>query len=139
MTFIQSHPNIAEVPVIGLILGAAASLKIGYAAAGSLSAAAGYSAFMLAQTAGGGDLGASTVIPATALTATSGALVYVVKKIAGGELVHRDPAAAEAEAAKAAADLAAIAAAALKREETLTQLLIAERNRPNSSTQDKRD
>ncbi len=136
MTFIQP-PHFSEVPVIGLILGAASSLKIAYAAAGSLTASVGYAGWLTAQSATGiGDVGASSVIPAAALTATSGALVYVVKKIAGGELVHRDPAAAEAELAKAAVELTKIAGDAIKREETLTQLLIAERNRPRQAPND---
>lgn len=39
----------------------------------------------------------NTIIPATALTATTGALVWVVRQIISGTLVHRDPAKASEE------------------------------------------
>lgn len=41
------------------------------------------------------------LIPATALTGTSGALVWVVRQIVSGKLVHRDPASDAEENRKA--------------------------------------
>jgi len=99
-----------EVPVIGVLVAAVGTVKVAYAAITALVANIGFSSYSLfAQVDAGGGIGAGTVVPATALTATSGALVWVVKQIAAGNLVHRDPAAAEAELAKAASELAEIA------------------------------
>lgn len=46
----------------------------------------------LAQSAAASADTVQQLIPAAALTGTSGALVWVVKQVVGGKLVHRDPA-----------------------------------------------
>lgn len=101
--------------------GISASMKVAYAAAGTLTVSTvGWSSVLFAQ-----DVGdpVGTVIPAAALTATSGALVWVVKQIVGGNLVHRDPAEAIAKLADALDRMNDIAEKGLEREKLLTSLL----------------
>lgn len=89
-----------------------------------------WGAVLFAQTSGGTSIDAGTIIPAAALTGTSGALVWVVKQIVGGNLVHRDPERALEEvarathaAAKAAAEAARVAEQSLEREDRLFGIL----------------
>lgn len=68
--------------------------QIGMTTAASLLLAAAVNVLALISQAADGA-SAETVqqlIPAAALTGTSGALVWVVKQIVSGNLVHRDPA-----------------------------------------------
>lgn len=103
-------------------------MKVAYAAAGTLvSSAGGWGYMLIAQTTGGGGDAVSTIIPATALTATSGALVWVVKQIVAGSLVHRDPATAEIKLVEVVEKLATLTETGQRNEKVLHDLLIAER------------
>lgn len=81
----------------------------------------------LAQIDGVTSGGSSALIPAAALTAMSGALVWVVKQFGSGAVVHRSVAETEAKNAEALDRMAAIAEAALRREERLDEILMAKR------------
>lgn len=73
----------------------APAVKIAVAAAASMLMSAVASAAMLVAQI---DTSTSTITPvvsAAALTTTSGALVWIVKQIVSGNLVHRDPEAAQ--------------------------------------------
>lgn len=110
----------------GAAISAAATVKVAYATVFTLGTTSVVSsAALFAQVSGDAGSTVTTLIPATALTATSGALVWVVKQIAGGNLVHRDPAAAEAKLLAIAERLAKVAEDSVKRESTLTSMLVA--------------
>lgn len=70
-----------------------------------------------------------TVFSATALTGTAGVLGYVVRQMASGKLVHRDPATAEKRLVDALDRLTRITETSLKREETLYRLFVNERGK----------
>lgn len=102
------------------------SVKVGVAAIITLlGSAGGWGTILFAQTAtdSGGDP-FSTIIPATALTGTSAALVWVVKQIVGGNLVHRDPAAASAKLTEVLARSNDLAEKSIEREKFLTDFIL---------------
>lgn len=105
---------------------AAVPVKLAWIAVGVLGAAdIGWMVAIFAQL-DGGSANASTIIPAAALTGTSGALVWVVKQIVGGKLVHVDPAKAQADL-KSALDRSSVAlAAAADRERALHDILLGQ-------------
>ena len=70
----------------------------------------------------GGEVG-TTVIPAAALTATSGALVWVVRQIVSGKLVHRDPTVASDELTKTLSAATAALEAGAEREKIVLDLM----------------
>lgn len=107
------------------------TVRIGLVAAVTLVLnAAGWAYALVAQVSADPAIVGSpdTVVTATALTGTAGALVYVVRQMASGKLVHRDPATAEKALASALDRISKIAELSLKREDTLYQLLL-ERSR----------
>jgi predicted aconitase len=66
------------------------TVKLGIVVIGTMLGSISAYAVQLAQTASADTV--QQLIPAAALTGTSGALVWVVKQVVGGKLVHRDPA-----------------------------------------------
>ena len=110
-------------PAVAAAAAATSQVKFAYVAAASLIASiGGWLVTLNAQVEG--NSATETIIPAAALTATSGALVWVVKQIVGGSLVHRDPARAETVLAEAVTKLVEVHEASARREETLTNLLL---------------
>lgn len=83
----------------------------------------------LAQAAVDGGTAVTTVIPAAALTATSGALVWVVKLIARGDLVHRDPSTEARQLAEALERTVSVAERAMLREEAYQSFLLGRLNK----------
>lgn len=94
-----------------------------------VSAQATWVNMIFAQQDIAGGATATTIIPAAALTGTSGALVWVVKQIVSGNLVHRDPAAASAKLTDVVERNTAAIERAAEREQTLTDLLIEARRK----------
>jgi len=117
------------------ILGLAPGLKIGYAAIfASVFAIGGWTITILSQVSDVGvvtdNVGVGTIVPASALTVVAGALVYVVRLIANGSLVHRDPVNAELreterqkQLVEALADMTKALEAGSKREEVFLGFL----------------
>ena len=98
--------------------------KVALVTLAALTLAAIQAAWTLAVTAAGDGGTIETVIPAAALTATSGALVWVVKQVVSGNLVHRDPAAATTKLAEALQQSNKIAERALERENVYAKLVL---------------
>lgn len=70
----------------------APAMKVALVAGGSMAFTAISSAVMfIAQLDGSGESTVTTVSTAGALTAAVGGLVYIVRLIVSGKLVHRDP------------------------------------------------
>lgn len=65
-----------------------------------------------------------TTFAAAALTSTAGALVWVVKQVVSGKLVHRDPATATAKLADVLEESNRLQKEGLRREQVLTQILL---------------
>ncbi|MEM9134272.1 MAG: hypothetical protein AAGE88_18130 [Actinomycetota bacterium] len=74
------------------------------------------------------DTFVDVLLPGSALTACAGALMWLVRLMASGQLVHRDTAEATAKLARALEQSNHIAERALDREEILTDLLTQRRN-----------
>ena len=113
------------------ILSLTATAKVAYAAVASLTVSVATSAtLVLAQLDGsvGSNDTVTTLIPAAALTTTSGALVWVVKQIVGGKLVHREPAEAQARLADSLKSVASLAEKSIEREKIYVDLLLKRTN-----------
>jgi C4-dicarboxylate-specific signal transduction histidine kinase len=101
-------------------------LRVAAGAVFSLSVSAlGWASVLISDSSSG--LTTSVLAPATALTATSGALVYVVRLIASGRLVHRDSAAANDRLREALHDATEARKASARREDLLLEALTARR------------
>lgn len=102
------------------------TVKIGLVAAASLAMnAIGWAWAMIAQSDAIASGSPDTIVSATALTGTAGALVYVVRQMASGKLVHRDPATAEQQLSKALEKMTAVAESGQRREDMLHRILVA--------------
>lgn len=99
------------------------AIKLAAVAAANLAlAVGGWVTYLVAQET---EVSAGTLLPAGALTATSGALVYVVRLIASGTLVHRDPAVASSRMIEVVERSNELQQRGLEREQLLTDLLLA--------------
>lgn len=107
------------------ISGLAASVKVAWVAVGSLTlSAGGWVSVLAAETSNDSNV-VESLIPASALSAVSAALVWVVRQIVSGQLVHRDPAQASEALADAVRASVEVGEKSLERERILTELLLA--------------
>ena len=100
----------APMVAVAKLVAAAPSAKV---AAGALAVTDAYWGFVTFAQADSSGLSAETLVPAGLTTMVTGALIWVMRRVASGELVHRDPQkATEALAAALSESAAAVSAVA---------------------------
>lgn len=116
---------------VAKIASAPVSLKTAVA---SLVATDAYWSFVTFAQVESGGLSADTLVPAGLTTMVTGALIWVMRRVASGELVHRDPQLAQEALTKALQDqmdatvrlaeaMETVASESRRREDRLYQLL----------------
>ena len=106
------------------------TVKLAIVTAAALLMSGAQAAYALAQTSAGS---VEQLIPAGALTGTAGALVWVVKQIVSGKLVHRDPAEATERLTRALESVTSLAERALEREQFWIDAARADRAKRDAS------
>lgn len=106
-----------------LAMGGLSTAKVAVSTVAALVSMMATWVMFAAEAVGGGDL-ITTGIPAGAISICAGALVWVMKQVVSGTLVHRDPATAEKKLADTSDRLAQLLEESLKREAMLTDFLL---------------